>query len=193
MEFGASRAGLLAAALCLACVTGPAAAKAERIYLCSGYGCVYKKSMNLGAAAKQRLAAIMAGGRSSASAERSAISKAVRYFETLATQTMGVRDDAKSGPGGARVYGQMDCIDESRNTRTLLTYLQRHGLLHHHTVRRNAARGFFIDIRYPHATAVVRAKDGRDWAIDSWYEPAGGAPDIMQLSEWKKRGVRGER
>ncbi|MAS12954.1 MAG: hypothetical protein CMH69_06595 [Nitratireductor sp.] len=168
-------------------------ANAERVYLCSGYGCYYKKSMTIDAAMRQRLVAIMAPGKASAKAERKAVAQAVRYFETVATQTIGVRDGPKSAPGGARVYGQMDCIDESRNTRTLLRYLERHGLLHHHTVQRNSARGFFLDVRYPHATAVLRAKSGEEWAVDSWFEPAGGAPDIMKLTEWKTRGVRGER
>ncbi|WP_246637843.1 hypothetical protein [Nitratireductor kimnyeongensis] len=149
--------------------------------------------MSIDAAMRQRLAAIMASGKASAKAERAAVSKAVRYFETMATGVLGVRDGAKSAPGGARVYGQMDCIDESRNTRTLLRYLQRHGLLRHHVVQRNSARGFFLDVRYPHATAVLRAKSGDEWAVDSWFEPAGGAPDIMRLAEWKKRGVRGAR
>ncbi len=168
-------------------------AKAERLYVCSGYGCFYKKSMTIDAGVRRRLIAIMASGKASARAERAAVAKAVRYFETLATRVIGVRDDPKSAPGGAHVYGQMDCIDESRNTHTLLRYLERHGLLRHHTVRRNSARGFFLDVRYPHATAVLRTKSGEDWAVDSWFEPAGGTPDIMRLTEWKKRGVRGER
>lgn len=190
MGLGILRTGMVCAALTLFWVD---AAQAERVYVCSGYGCFYKKSLTIDAAARQRLTRIMASGRASAKAERAAVGKAVRYFEKLATQAIGVRDDAKSAPGGAHVYGQMDCIDESRNTRTLLRYLERHGLLRHHTVQRNSARGFFVDVRYPHATAVLRTKSGEDWAVDSWFEPAGGAPDIMKLSEWKKRGVRGER
>ena len=49
-------------------------------------------------------------------------------------------------------------------------------------------RGFFLDGRYPHATAVIGDASGVKWAVDSWYEPAGGAPDIMPLREWRSRG-----
>lgn len=185
-----ARSGLLAAVLLL---IPPVSAAAERLYVCSGYGCFYKKSLVIGPAERQRLATIMGAAKGSAAAERAAVAKAVRYFETLATQVIGVRDSARSALGGAGVYGQMDCIDESRNTHALLAYLQQQGLLRHHTVRGNTGRGLFVDVRYPHATAVLRAGDGEDWAVDSWYEPAGGAPDIMKLSEWRKRGVGGER
>lgn len=87
----------------------------------------------------------------------------------------------------------MDCVDESTNTRALLLYLERRKLLRHHTVERNVTRGFLIDGRYPHATAVLQDRSGKKWAIDSWYEPTGGAPDIRPLSEWLKRGVMGVR
>lgn len=33
----------------------------------------------------------------------------------------------------------------------------------------------------------------KKWAVDSWYEAGGGKPDIMLLSEWKKRGINGAR
>ena len=58
----------------------------------------------------------------------------------------------------------------------------------------NSSRGLFVDGRYPHATAVIKDKEtGEIFAVDSWFEPGGGPPDIMLLSEWKKRGVMGER
>ncbi|WP_367714495.1 hypothetical protein AB2N04_10710 [Nitratireductor sp. GISD-1A_MAKvit] len=183
--------GVIAAPLLLA---GTGQVAAERLYICSGYGCIYKKSMVISPAAKRQLARIMARGKTSAASERLAVGKAVSYYESLATRAIGVRDGAISSAGGARVYGQMDCIDESRNTRSLLLYLERSGMLRHHKVGRNSSRGFFVDVRYPHATAVLRSSDdGERWAVDSWFEPAGGEPDIMKLSEWKMRGVRGER
>ena len=36
-------------------------------------------------------------------------------------------------------------------------------------------------------------KGGTRWAVDSWYEPMGGKPDVMPLDQWKSRGVMGER
>ena len=50
-----------------------------------------------------------------------------------------------------------------------------------------------VDGRYPHSTAVLSEKGGTRWAVDSWYEPMGGKPDVMPLDQWKSRGVMGER
>jgi hypothetical protein len=135
----------------------------------------------------------MAAGASSAKAERAAVSKAVRHYETRAASVIGIRDQPKSNARQHHRRGQMDCVDESTNTRALLLYLERRKLLRHHAVDRNVTRGFLIDGRYPHSTAVLRDRSGKKWAIDSWYEPAGGPPDVRPLSEWVKRGVMGAR
>jgi hypothetical protein len=50
-----------------------------------------------------------------------------------------------------------------------------------------AARGFFIDGRYPHATAVLaETATGRKWAVDSWPRANGAAPVVQPLAEWKR-------
>jgi hypothetical protein len=132
-------------------------------------------------------------GRASPRAERAAVSRAVQYYEGRAARAVGVRDQAKSNAKQWGKRGQMDCVDESTNTRIFLLYLERRGLLKHHTVDRNVTRGFLIDGRYPHSTAVLREISGEKWTIDSWYEPTGGPPDIMLLSQWLSRGVMGAR
>jgi hypothetical protein len=160
----------------------------ERLDICHGYGCTFRSKLELTASDDGRFASIMAAGRTSPSAERAAISSAVRYFENRARQTTGVVDQRKSEFGAARVRGQMDCIDESTNTRTLLKHLEKRGLLKHHDVAMNASRGFLVDGRYPHSTAVIRDASGVKWAVDSWYAPMGGAPDILPLGDWLPRG-----
>jgi len=125
--------------------------------------------------------------------EREAIKKAVAIFEERATQVIGVRDEAKMVFGKPKRKGQMDCVDEAVNTETLLRYLKRAGYLHYHDILPRTARGVFIDGRYPHWTAVMIDSSGVKWAVDSWYEPGGGEPDIMPLKAWKKRGIGGQR
>jgi hypothetical protein len=170
-----------------------ARAAATRIEICHGFGCHFRSVLVLGSADAKRFSRIMAAGASSAKAERAAVSRAVRYYEDRAAGVIGVTDQPKSKASQYHRKGQMDCVDESTNTRSLLLYLERRALLKHHTVDRNVTRGFFLDGRYPHATAVLRDRSGTKWAIDSWYEPTGDAPDIRPLSEWLKRGVRGVR
>lgn len=164
-----------------------------RINICHGFGCHFRASLDLGVADGKRLSRIMAAGASSPKAERAAVSRAVRHYENRAVKVIGIRDRPKSDASQYHRRGQMDCVDESTNTRGLLLYLERRKLLRHHTVERNVTRGFLLDRRYPHATAVLREKSGKKWAIDSWYEPAGGPPDILPLPEWKTRGVMGVR
>ena len=98
-----------------------------------------------------------------------------------------MRDLPRAAVAGQQ-KGQMDCIDESTNTDTLLRYLAERGLLKYHKVERKASRGNFIDGRYPHFTAVVSDPAGVKWVVDSWYAPTGGAPDIFPYSQWKVRG-----
>lgn len=171
----------------------PALANEGVLHVCSGYSCAYRTALPLSPGFRNKLAGIMALGAASAHAERKALSRAVEYFERAATARIGVKDGPKGEIGRSRIYGQMDCIDESSNTGALLHYLQREKLMRHHESRPAASRGAFIDGRYPHSTAVLREKNGELWAVDSWYEPAGGAPDIMPLAEWRKRGVGGAR
>lgn len=164
------------------------------LVVCHGFNCYNKTTLQLTAADESRFASIMARGKASPQAERSAVSAALQYFEDRAGQRIGIRDEPKSDLTQSGRMGQMDCIDESTNTRTLMLYLARRGLITHHTVGTNVSRGAFVDGRYPHSTAVLHEKaGGRQWAVDSWYEPMGGPPDIMPLSEWKSRGVMGER
>lgn len=161
----------------------------SRLTVCHGYGCAFRARLDLGSADARRFASIMAAGRASPAAERAAIARAVSYFEKRAQQVTGVRDQPKSEFGASKIKGQMDCVDESTNTDALLRYLHGRGLLKHHKIEARTSRGFLLDGRYPHWTAVIRSPDGVKWAVDSWYAPMGGAPDIFPLNEWKQRGV----
>ena len=160
----------------------------RKIDVCHGYSCKYRSKLTLGAADTRRFASILAAGQKSPQAERAAIARAVSYFESRTRAVTGVRDEPQSKFGASGVRGQMDCVDESTNTRALLLYLEKRRLLRHHTVARNASRGFFLDGRYLHNTAVIRDARGVKWAVDSWYAPMGGAPDILPLSQWMPRG-----
>ena len=175
------------------CMSGPDGGNehdtvARQIEICHGYSCKYTSKLPLGSADAHRFAAILASGQKSPPAERAAIGRAVSYFEDRTFDVIGIRDSPKSKFGAFGVRGQMDCIDESTNTRALLLYLEDLNLLRHHTVTRNASRGMLIDGRYFHNTAVVRESSGVKWAVDSWYAPMGSNPDILLLSDWMARG-----
>ncbi|SHM71087.1 hypothetical protein [Roseibium suaedae] len=165
------------------------APKADRIYVCHGFGCTYKTPVHFSGKDLARLKSILQKGAASPEAERKAISAAVSWQERRAGPIVGSSNDI----GGldmhnAGVRGQMDCIDESTNTNSLLLLAQRHGYLKHHTVSSPVARGFFLDGRYPHASATVKEKQGGAvYAIDSWPTNNGEAPVISPLDVWMAR------
>ena len=203
MKYGLGKiaAGIMLAPLLAACTSVSSnysgeitKAKSTRIFVCHGFDCSYKTKYTVTPDDWDRFAAIMEQGYASAEAERKAIAAADMYYEERAALAIGVRDKAKSNIGQSRAKGQMDCIDESTNTRSLLMFLEENGWLKHHKVEWNVSRGVFIDGRYPHSTAVIKEKaTGEKWAVDSWFEATGVAPDIVPLSYWKTRGVMGQR
>jgi hypothetical protein len=196
---GARLSGLLIALLAGGCAGGLVADHRSttpvptKLTACYAYGCRATAKIVVTENVSKKFSAIMAYGAPSPDAERSAVSRAVQYFEDLSVGAIGARDLPKSPIVASGKKGQMDCIDESTNTRHVLLYLQSRGLLKHHKVLPNVSRGLFLDGRYPHWTAVLSDPSGKKWAVDSWYEPAGGPPDIVALDYWRTRGVMGER
>lgn len=168
-------------------------AQSSSFQICHGYDCYYKTKLNLNKSDQNRIAQIMRKSAKSPKDERAAIRTAIAYFEERSTQVIGIRDDARMEFGKGRRRGQMDCVDESLNTTNFLNYLANNNLLNYHKIGRRDSRGFFLDGRYPHWTAVIIDQENRKWAVDSWYEAGGGKPDVMLLNEWKKRGINGAR
>lgn len=113
-----------------------------------------------------------------------------RYGPVVGTD----RDVGGFDPGNAGKVGQQDCVDEATSTAGLLRLIERNGLLEHYRVGKPVSRGFFLDGRYPHATATIIAKgDGLAWAVDPWPYDAGEEPDIITLERWfamRRAGVR---
>lgn len=159
---------------------------ATKVIVCHGFGCARRTSVTLTKSNLRTLQTILARGRSSPAAERKAIRQAIAALEKAVAPTVGSENDI----GGldlwnAGVAGQMDCIDEATNTTSYLLLAEKHGFLVHHSVGRPVARGFFLDGRYPHATAVIREKDtGNAYAVDSWRRPNGEPPIVMPLPVW---------
>jgi len=157
----------------------------NRVYVCHGYGCRIVTPVQFSAADLKRIAGPLSAKIADAAAERQAISRSVQAFETIVGERVGASGDRPGMQFGRGEKGQMDCIDEATNTTSLLTALLQQGYLKHHEVLEPRARGFFIDGRYPHATAVLaEAAGGAKWAIDSWPRANGEPPVVQPLPEW---------
>jgi hypothetical protein len=157
-----------------------------RAVVCHGFGCHLKTAVRFSRDDLRRMARLI--GRGGPQAEREGIRRMIAWAERRVAPAVGSADDvAGLDIGNAGKRGQMDCIDEATNTTSYLLVAQQNGLLRHHTVARPVARGFFLDGRYPHATAVIVDPDGTPWAVDSWPQANGRKPDVMPLSTWFER------
>ncbi len=161
---------------------------------CHGFDCKLRSVVRFSAAEMDRLRSIMRAGRGSAEAERKAIGKASQWYERIAGAATGTSGDRPKGTVlDAFDATQLDCVDESTNTTSLLTLIADRGWMVHHQVGKTKSRGFLVDLRYPHNTATVIEKvTGEAWAIDSWIPANAEFPDIMPVKIWVTKGVRGE-
>ncbi|MDO9413728.1 MAG: hypothetical protein Q7T81_14255 [Pseudolabrys sp.] len=159
----------------------------NNIDICHGFGCKYRTQLGLGAADLKTLATMLAAGKANAAAERKAIGAAGAWFDRRIGPVAGTTGHvARANRNYMFDKRQMDCIDSSRNTTSLLLVLDELKLLRHHEVSEPVARGYIVDGRPPHVTAVLTEKaSGTEWAVDSWTRSYGQAPEIMQLSQWK--------
>ena len=157
------------------------------VFVCHGFGCKYRDEVDLTAGDRATLTQILAAGRASPAAERKAVAAAGAWFDRRVGPVAGTQNHvARAGAKYMYDVHQFDCIDTSRNTTSLLLVLDQLKLLRHHDVNAPEARGFFIDGRPPHATAVLVEKaTGTKWSIDSWTVGYGQALEVMPLDRWK--------
>mgnify|MGYP001765354513 CR=1 FL=1 len=162
---------------------GIAMPASDRLPYCHGFGCEFKTAVPFTEADIAHLKRLFDGHRASPSDERVAIDLADRWWEKKADSVIGAPPDRRGSElKDAHKPGQTDCIDEATNTTTLLTWLERYGLLRHHHVRRPESRGAFL---YAHATAVITDRTtGTDWVADSWMRDSGDRIDVMPLEKW---------
>lgn len=155
--------------------------------VCHGFGCRARTEVAFSAADRAKLAQILRAGQASPAAERRAIAEAVAWLDRRVGPETGTRHHvARAGLFQmSNPESQFDCVDASTNSTSLLLVLDELHLLKHHRVEQPVSRGFLLDGRWPHATAVVaELPSQKEWAVDSWTHPAGERPDIMPLEQW---------
>lgn len=158
--------------------------RGNRVSVCHAFGCQLKTTMAFTAQDISQMS-MLVGEPANAEAERAAVARLIAWAETRVAPRVGsANDEGGLDIRNAGTPGQMDCIDEAANTTSYLLVAQHNGLLSHHHVGRPVARGYFLDMRYPHATAVMVDASGTPWAVDSWPHPNGVRPDILPLEHW---------
>lgn len=183
------------AALLILALAGSAAAETLapiKIRYCHGYGCKMRSPVIFSRGDLLTLKRILDSGKASPAAERAAISRADQWYERKAGAATGTSNDgAKDTYELFTPLSEIDCVDETVNTTTLLELLDNQGWLRHHKAGKPANRGFLIDGRYPHNTAtIVEKASGQRWVVDSWVRANAEPPDIKPLDVWKREGGR---
>jgi hypothetical protein len=159
----------------------------SRFVVCHGFACTFRTEVAFSEDEWAKVAAPFDSPATDPAGERRQIGRAVALFEQVVGSKIGTDSDI----GGLTYIAagnptQLDCIDETTNTTTYLTLLQSRGLLRWHRIGQPAARGFFLDGRWHHETAVVVEQAGNaEFAIDSWVEDNGKPPLIVPLEQWQ--------
>lgn len=154
--------------------------------ICYKHTCAAVDTVSLNPGEWSEIIDIFKSGAESPEAERSLIKKAVARLEVIIGKKVNTLNDKGKNMDGMFVNDgyQMDCIDESSNTTTYLTLMQKDNLLKWHKVQSTKTRGFFI-FGLPHTTAVIKENHSKKrWAVDSWFHDNGVEPEILPVSIW---------
>lgn len=170
--------------LALLPLAAPAVAGAPPLVnVCWDYGCDRSARIVLPAADWTAIRDLFEPAAPGPERERARIAAAIARFERAAGRVTGTDADRGGNVTGSGLPGQMDCIDESRNTAGYLGVLAGRGLLAWHDVGRRHKRLVWVLDQHWTATVVERAT-GTRWAVDSWFLDNGRRPYVQRLEQW---------
>lgn len=163
-----------------------AAPRVGRLVVCHEFDCAKRTDIEFSRQDIDEIRRLFAG-IVSAPQERLALARAIALLERKVAPAAGTGRDRGGLDPLTPEPGQLDCIDETVNTTQYLVMLADLGLVRLHAPAGPAARGFLLDLRYPHQTAVmIDNTTGRAWAVDSWPRANGLRPDIVPLDAWRE-------
>ena len=160
-------------------------ASRQKFTQCHGYSCTVKSPTGLDDSEWRGIEKIFTPVPKDAVSERIRIGEAVAALEKITGQKTGTDADLAMAGTLKENDRQLDCIDETINTTHYLRFLETGGLLKYHEPAPPTHRGYFIDGRWPHNTAVIREKaTGALFVVDSFYKANGETPYILPRSQW---------
>lgn len=153
--------------------------------VCTSYGCESTVRLVLTDEERARLRGVFTPPSASALEERGRIARAVGLVEAMAGPKAGTENDQRRNDWlKGQPRGQLDCIAEAANTTTYLLLLEREGLLGFHFVAHPAVRGV-MPVSLHSTAVVVELATGREFVVDSWFEPNGRAAHVLPLEVWR--------
>jgi len=154
---------------------------------CHGFACSSSSHVSLTRQEWAKVVAVFHPQAGDAKAERRRISQAVATMRLLVGAKTGTavhqwtHKDREILPNMSDPT-QLDCIDESVNTWTYMTLMERGALFRFHQVAKLSNAGSLAD---PRNTAVLKEKkSGELYAIDPALVDAGVPPPVIPLASW---------
>ena len=157
-----------------------------RMTVCYGFVCRRRAILDFTASDRNALTKILEAGRASAADERTAVRKAVIWFDRRMGPAIGTNKRvAKANVRTLDDKHNYDCWDTTRNTTSLLLVLQQWGLFKYHVVGDPHYRGNVLALQTPHNTAVLVQRATRvEWVVDMWPRGYLQPPDVMPVEKW---------
>lgn len=151
---------------------------------CYGHGCKNVVATSLTAQEWWAIQRLFDPPASSAVEERKQLAVVVGRFETYVGAKLGTGDDRGGTFQAFGRLGQLDCVDETTNTTTLLRMLEHDGRLKWHSVSEPVSRSILVT-GWPHSTATVaEINNGHRYAVDSWVLDNGMDASVVPLESW---------
>lgn len=154
--------------------------------ICHGYGCGQRDLVALDAASWRKLHGLFEPMPVDAAAERAAVARAVGLLEEVTGRTLGTWADKPRTPMSLGDPAQLDCVDESINTSTVLHLLRHEGLLRWHVPAHPARRYAFLGFGVHYTAVLVERGSGRAYAVDSWFHANGVPAEVVALEQWRQ-------
>ena len=154
---------------------------------CHGFACSSSSRVSLSRQEWGKVVAVFRPAPKDAKTERRRISQAVATMRMLVGSKTGTavhqwtHKDSDILPNMSDPT-QLDCIDESINTWTYMTMMERGGLLRFHQVAKLSNAG---SLHNPRNTAVLKEiKSDEHYAVDPSLVDAGVPPPVLPLTSW---------
>ncbi|MBF0369049.1 MAG: hypothetical protein HQL52_06295 [Magnetococcales bacterium] len=160
----------------------------EGFSVCWRHGCKELAPVALTLNEWHQVGQIFSAQANSPTQERERMARAIGQLEKLVGPKTGTDKDKGGNFSGLFSQGQMDCVDESINTRTYLKMIQAAGWLHFHKLtEKGAKRGVSqVYFGWPHQAALVEEMEsGERFVVDSWFHKNGQPAEIIPLKTWE--------
>jgi hypothetical protein len=160
----------------------------DKVFVCSAYGCRTQTPFRFNESDIAQLKKLMTPARNTPADERHAVSVTLAWMSQRVGDVVGTSADRPADDlAGSGDPTQMDCVDIALNLTSYMLILERHGLLHHHTVgalyvKEDLRRGWS---GWPHYAGILVANDGgQRYAVDGWKMASGQPPEIVETQKW---------